>query len=140
MWFDVKEGEASIFLAPKRFYVVVADPDGQAIPGGECGEINARAVDLELKAAQTRAAARRLWLSATPSEPVRARSGDVFEPLAATACPRTTAWIRTVTETLARPALAGACASPPGSSSEAQLAFGSPTSARSKVMSSAPGR
>jgi DNA-binding transcriptional LysR family regulator len=39
MWFDVKEGEASIFLTPKRSYVVVADPDGQAVPGGECGEI-----------------------------------------------------------------------------------------------------
>jgi hypothetical protein len=39
MWFDVREGEASIFFTPKRSYVVVAGPDGQAVLGGECGEI-----------------------------------------------------------------------------------------------------
>jgi hypothetical protein len=40
MWSDVKEGKVSIFLTPKRSYVVVAGPAGQVVPGGECGEID----------------------------------------------------------------------------------------------------
>ena len=35
IWFDVKEGEASILRPHKRSYVVVAAPNGRVLPGGE---------------------------------------------------------------------------------------------------------
>ena len=93
-------------------------------------DANARAVDLELKAARTRAAAWRLWPSATPSEPVRARSGP-WPPLLG---PRITAWIRTVTGIPAARCLLEPVRARP-KFIETQLAVASPTSARSEVMS-----